>query len=72
MPLCPCANRMMKGKEEYMSVIYKEFREHNLRLEQIKAYRELWNQWSAAACLARVNGMLMLKYYERGQNFSFE
>lgn len=45
-------------------------RRYKLSPEQIEAYRELGNQWSAAACLTRVNGMLMLKYYEQGQDSS--
>jgi hypothetical protein len=47
-------------------------RRYKVPPKQIEAYRELENQWPAAACLARVNGMLMLKYYERGQDSSSE
>jgi hypothetical protein len=47
-------------------------RRYKLSPKQIEAYRELGNQWSAASCLARVNGMLMIKYYERGQDSSSE
>ena len=47
-------------------------RRYKLSPEQIEAYRELGNQWSAAACLTRVNVMLMIKYYERGQDSSSE
>ena len=47
-------------------------RRHKLSPEQIEAYRELGNQWSAAACLTRVNVMLMIKYYEQGQDSSSE
>lgn len=32
--------------------------------EMISVYRELENQWSAASCLARMNDLLMGKYYE--------
>lgn len=45
-------------------------RRYKFSPKQIEAYRELGNQWSAASCLARVNGMLMIKYYERGQDSS--
>ena len=33
--------------------------------EVIGVYREPENQWSAASCLARVNSMLMVKFYEK-------
>lgn len=32
--------------------------------EMISVYRELENQWSAASCLARMNDLLMEKYYD--------
>ena len=47
-------------------------RRYKLSPKLIEAYRELGSQWPAASCLARVNGMLMLKYYERGQDFLSE
>ena len=34
----------------------------------ISAYRKLHNQWYAAECLARVNMMLLIKYYSTDKN----
>ena len=36
--------------------------------EMIDVYRKLENQWPASCCLARVNAMLMVKYYENLSN----
>lgn len=47
-------------------------RRYKLSPEQIEAYQELGNQWSAASCLTRVNVMLMIKFYERGRDSSSE
>lgn len=40
--------------------------------EVIGVYRELGNQWPAASCLARVNSMLMVKFYENRLKKRFE
>lgn len=39
-------------------------KQHGVPEEVIGVYRELGNQWPAASCLARVNSMLMVKFYE--------
>lgn len=45
---------------------------HGVPEEMIGVYRELGNQWPAASCLARVNSMLMVKFYENRLKKRFE
>jgi hypothetical protein len=33
----------------------------------IDVYRELGNQWDSASCLAEVNNLLLLKYFQEKQ-----
>ena len=38
--------------------------EYDIDKKVIAVYRELYNQWDAADCLARVNAMILLKHYQ--------
>lgn len=40
-------------------------KQHGVPEKVIGVYGELGNQWPAASCLARVNTMLMMKFYEK-------
>ncbi len=44
--------------------ILESFEMCELNEKMINTYRELYNQWPAAACLSRVNARLMVKYYQ--------
>ena len=44
--------------------VLKMFEEYGADEKMIDVYRELYNQWNAASCLARVNALIMLKYFE--------
>lgn len=62
------ARNLPPGKKKAEDI--ETLRRYKLSPKLIEAYRELGNQWCAASCLARVNGMLMIKYYERGKDSS--
>ena len=40
------------------------FEEYGADEKMIDVYRELYNQWHATSSLARVNALIMLKYFE--------
>ena len=56
------------GREK--TIIIELMKRYGVPKEIIGVYRELGNQWPAACCLARVNFMLMEKYYENQSNGS--
>lgn len=50
--------------EEKKENILNMFEEYGADEKMIDVYRELFNQWYAVPCLARVNALIMLKYFE--------
>lgn len=73
--LCPIyairlARNWSRGEKKVEDI--ETLRRYELSPKRIEAYRELENQWPAAACLARVNAMLRVKFYERQQDYSSE
>ncbi len=44
--------------------VLKMFEEYGADEKMIDVYRELYNQWHATSSLARVNALIMLKYFE--------
>lgn len=66
--LCPkkveaLARNWSLGDEKIKDI--ELMKQHGVPEEVIGVYRELGNQWPAASCLARVNTMLMMKFYEK-------
>lgn len=55
-------NNWFKGEEK--ENILNMFEEYGADEKMIDVYRELYNQWHAVPCLARVNALIMLKYFE--------
>lgn len=47
-------------------------KEYNLPLNAVYVFKELYNQWSIATCLSRVNAMVLLRYYEFNYPKEFE
>lgn len=65
--LCPqkvaaLARNWSKGEKKIKDI--ELMKQYGVPEEVIGVYRELGNHWSAASCLARMNIMLMEKYYE--------
>lgn len=56
------ARNWLKGEDKEIEI--EMLRENNLPLNAVYVFKELYNQWSIATCLSRVNALVMLRYYE--------
>ena len=52
------------SRGEKKTKVIEMMRRYDVPQEVLDVYRELENQWPAASCIARVNSLLMMKFYE--------
>lgn len=64
------ARNWLKGEDKEKEI--EMLRENNLPLNAVYVFKELYNQWSIATCLSRVNALVMLRYYEFNYPKEFE
>jgi hypothetical protein len=64
------ARNWLKGEDKEKEI--EMLREYNLPLNAVYVFKELYNQWSIATCLSRVNALVLLRYYEFNYPKEFE